>query len=99
MYNGTKGVSAAENIRIDLNSAGNPVYQVVSDYQGNTTLGSAGGDGWYRFMQFDLTTGMIHFTTYNAYNGENAGVSGADDYSFSQTPLFSDFSLAIPPRS
>lgn len=96
LYNGVKGVSAAENIRIDANVAGNPVYQVVSDYQGNTTLGSMGGDGWLRFMQFDMDTNMIHFTTYNAYNGMSAGVTGADDVSFSQTPEFSDFSLPIP---
>ncbi len=96
LYNGVKGVSAAENIRIDNNAAGNPVYQIVSDYQGNTTLGSQGGDGWYRFMQFDFETGNIHFTTYNAFNGQNAGVTGADDVSFSQTPEFSDFSLPIP---
>ena len=96
LYNGVKGVSSAENIRIDKNISGNPVYQIVSDYQGNTTLGSMGGDGWYRFMQFDMDTNMIHFTTYNAYNGLNAGVTGADDVSFSQTPEFSDFSLPIP---
>lgn len=99
--NTINGVSTAENIRIDNNVAGNPVYQVVTDYQGNTTLGSMGGDGWYRFMQFDLDTGMIHFYTYNAYNGATAGqslnnVNGLSD--FDQPEAFSDFTLAIPPQ-
>jgi hypothetical protein len=93
------GVSTAQNIRIDRNMSGNNVYQVVTDYQGNTTLGSQGGDGWYRFMQFDLDTNMIHFYTYNAYNGALAGqalngVNGLSD--FDQPAAFSDFSLPIP---
>ena len=66
------GVSKGENLRIDLNNSGNPVYQALTDYQGNILLGSGsltidggGGDGWYRFMQFDMTTGYIHFYTVN----------------------------------
>ena len=34
------GVSKGENIRIDPNNYGNPVYQVLTDYQGNIILGS-----------------------------------------------------------
>lgn len=100
-----KGVSKGENIRIDNNAAGNPVYQVLTDYQGNTTLGSGGGDGWLRFMQFDMDSNQIHFYTVNVHqtmaNGSlvKAGqdqlfADGASD--FDQPSGFSDFTLPIP---
>lgn len=99
------GVSKGENIRVDKNKAGNPVYQVLSDYQGNTTLGSAGGDGWYRFMQFDLAGKKIHFYTVNANESLKTGKAvlagqktvfsdGMSD--FNQPKGFSDFSLDMP---
>ncbi len=94
----TDGVSKGENIRIDNNNAGHPVYQVLTDYQGNTALGSGGGDGWYRFMQFDMDNNNIHFATYNTYVNQYAGNS-ADQSGlsiFKQPPGFSDFSLAMP---
>ena len=93
------GVSTAEGIRIDRNMSGNPVYQILSDYQGNTTLGSMGGDGWYRFMQFDTNAGNIHFYTYNTFNGALAGQSsnGVNTFSdFDQPTGYSDFSLTLP---
>jgi hypothetical protein len=89
-----KGVSKGQNIRIDKNKAGHPVYQVLSDYQGNTSLGSGGGDGWYRFMQFDMDKNIIHFTTYNSYVKKYAGQDGTS--TFEQPPGFSDFSLDMP---
>ena len=99
------GISKGENIRIDKNKDGNPVYQVLSDYQGNTNLGSAGGDGWYRFMQFDVESESIHFYTINAYESLITGKKvlagqktiysdGTSD--FDQPKGFSDFSLAMP---
>ena len=88
------GVSKGENIRIDNNKAGHPVYQVLTDYQGNTSLGSGGGDGWYRFMQFDMEKNSIHFTTRNSYANKYAGQDGAS--TFDQPPGFSDFSLDMP---
>jgi len=92
------GVSKGENIRIDNNNAGHPVYQILTDYQGNTTLGSGGGDGWYRFMQFDMDNNSIHFTTYNTYVNQYAGRSADQSVlsDFGQPPGFSDFSLAMP---
>ena len=99
------GVSRGENIRIDTNKAGHPVYQVLSDYQGNTTLGSGGGDGWYRFMQFDMEKKSIHFYTLNAHLSRKTGkkvlagqsVVYADGTSdFGEPKGFSDFSLAMP---
>jgi len=88
------GVSKGENIRIDNNNAGHPVYQVLTDYQGNTSLGSGGGDGWYRFMQFDMDNHIIHFTTFNSYMKKYAGQNGTS--TFDQPPGFSDFSLNMP---
>lgn len=99
------GVSKGENIRIDKNKAGHPVYQVLTDYQGNTTLGSRGGDGWYRFMQFDMESRHIHFYTLNAYKTMKSGPKtlagkaviysdGTSD--FNQPKGFSDFSLPMP---
>ena len=73
------GVSKGENLRIDVNKHGNPVYQVLTDYQGNILLGSGslanggGGDGWYRFMQFDMESNKIHFYTVNAWQSVNTG--------------------------
>ena len=54
-----------QSLRIDNNRYGNPVYQVLADYQARgqagveagvpTDKGVVGlGDGWYRLMRFDL---------------------------------------------
>ncbi len=88
------GASKGENIRIDNNNAGHPVYQVLTDYQGNTSLGSGGGDGWYRFMQFDMDNNIIHFNTYDTYVKQYAGKNGTS--TFDQPQGFSDFSLKMP---
>jgi len=101
------GVSKGENYRIDMNSGGNPVYQLLTDYQGNKTLGSAGGDGWLRFMQFEMDTKQIYFYTVNVHKTiassslEKAGqlpvfADGMSD--FDQPAAFSDFTLPIPPQ-
>ena len=88
------GVSKAENIRIDNNVAGNPVYQILSDYQGNTKAGSKGGDGWFRFMEFDMDSNNIHFYTYSILTNNKAGQNG--ETTFNEAPTFSDFSLVMP---
>ncbi len=86
-------VSVSENLRIGMNEVGHPVYQVLSDYQGNTKA-SAGGDGWLRLMEFDLQSQTIHFTTYSPVLDERAGQDGA--WTFNQPPTFSDFTLPLP---
>ena len=97
------GVSKAENIRIDNNNFGHPVYQILTDYQANTVgpdggISSApGGAGWMRFMQFDMTTDTIHFSTYSSLLDKYAGLNG--EYTFNQVPSFSDFSLPIPAQA
>lgn len=86
-------VSKAQNVRIDLNEAGNAVYQVLTDYQGNTSA-SAGGDGWLRFITFDLDEGKVHFRTYSPTLHRLAGQDG--ERTFDQPPLFSEFTLPMP---
>jgi len=88
------GVSNSENIRIGMNDSGQPVYQILTDYQGNI-VSSSGGDGWLRFMEFDMNNGSIHFYTYspvlNNYAGDEEGES-----TFNQPAQFSDFVLPMP---
>jgi hypothetical protein len=86
-------VSKSENIRIDKNHAGHPVYQVLSDYQGNTYTG-VGGDGWLRLMEFDMHHRAIHFRTYSPTLDQYAGKKGENN--FNQSPEFSDFVLPMP---
>jgi hypothetical protein len=88
------GVSKSQGIRIDNNDAGYPVYQIVTDYQGNTSGGSSGGDGWLRLMAFDVEENTIHFSTYSPTLDEYAGLNG--EKTFNQAPEFSDFVLDMP---
>lgn len=101
----SSGVSTPENLRIDNNNFGHPVYQVLSDYQGNTfTYNTAtgtytpgqytGGEGWLRLMTFDLDAGTIHFQTYSTTLGLYAGDGAGPNFKID--PSFSDFTLAIP---
>lgn len=99
---GQPGVSNGQIRRTDLNDFGNPVYQLVSDYQGNTVgldglAGSAvGGAGWMRFMEFDTDTRMIHFSTYSTLLGKSAGLNGEPTFG---TPAdYSDFYLPFTPQ-
>lgn len=96
------GVSHGENLRIDLNDAGYPVYQLVQDYQGNTVgldglAGSAnGGAGWLRFMAFDVGARKIRFYTYSTLLDRYAGRHG--EATFGVAPEYSEFELDFPPQ-
>lgn len=96
------GISNGENIRIDENDAGYPVYQTVQDYQGNTvgpdgTPGSAnGGAGWLRFVEFDTETREMHYYTYSTLLDAHAGRDG--EATFGTAPDYSDFVLDFPPQ-
>jgi len=93
------GVSKGENIRIDNNLSGHPVYQVLSDFQGNTVGADGvvdsdpGGEGWIRFMEFDMKAGTIHFRTYSPLLHKYAGLN---ENTFGQQAAFSDFTLPMP---
>jgi hypothetical protein len=105
------GISKGENIRIAPNNYGSPVYQVLTDYQGNIVLGSGtpslgGGDGWFRIMQFDMVNNCINFSTVNAWlttqtgslvlAGQKSGIYSDGMSDFDQPQGFSNFSLAMP---
>lgn len=97
-----EGVSNGENLRIDLNDAGHPVYQLIQDYQGNTVGpdGAAdsanGGAGWLRFMAFDTDARKIRFYTYSTLLGRHAGLDG--EATFGVAPERSAFELDFPPQ-
>lgn len=74
------GHQHAQATRVDDNDFGNPVWQLLSDYQGrNQTLVDADydfgefpvgvGDGWLRFMEFDMTgeEPVVHVRTYSTH--------------------------------
>ena len=96
------GVSDGENLRVDNNAFGHPVYQVLNDYQGNTFDSNGtpgiftGGAGWLRLMTFDTQDRTIHFKTYSSELNEYAGVPGGP--TFNLPASMSDFTLAIPDR-
>ena len=102
MPSGTPGVSNGENLRIDRNDAGHPVYQMLQDYQGNTVgpdgqAGSAnGGAGWLRFMAFDTEARKIRFYTYSTLLDRYAGRNG--EATFGVAPESSEFELDFPPQ-
>ncbi|MGM0754168.1 MAG: LamG-like jellyroll fold domain-containing protein [Bacillota bacterium] len=49
--------------RVKQNAAGNPVLQVLVDYQSSYH----GGNGWMRFAEFDEADGTISFKTYSPW--------------------------------
>lgn len=95
-----EGVSLGENLRIDRNDAGHPVYQVLQDYQGNTVgpdgqAGSSnGGGGWLRFIRFDVERRKIGFYTYSPLLDRYAGRDG--ERTFGVDPRYSEFELDFP---
>ena len=95
-----EGVSLGENLRIDRNDAGLPVYQVLQDFQGNTVgpdgqAGSAnGGGGWLRFMEFDVERRKIRFYTYSPLLDRYAGRNG--EQTFGVAARYSEFELDFP---
>ncbi|WP_392559439.1 metallophosphoesterase [Orbus mooreae] len=97
-----EGISNGENLRIDKNDDGYPVYQLLQDYQGNTIgpdgkPGSAnGGGGWLRFIEFDTEAKKIHFYTYSTLLNKYAGKNG--ERTFNIPAEYSDFELDFPPQ-
>ncbi|MCA0297012.1 MAG: PKD domain-containing protein [Actinobacteria bacterium] len=53
--------NAGEANRSDLNACGQPVQQVLTDYQDRAN----GGDGWLRYYTVDPTAGTMTATTYS----------------------------------
>ena len=92
--------------RVDENAAGNPVYQLLADYQSrgqagldagqppNPGRGPAGiGDGWYRLMRFDLgDQPSVQVTTWSShYRALSTDLdSYADWYKHREQPQLTD---------
>lgn len=53
----------AEAMRVDKNSAGNNVFQLLADYQSREN----GGEGWMRLLEFNPAKKEIHVKTYSPY--------------------------------
>jgi hypothetical protein len=96
------GHQHGQGFRIDDNLAGNPVYQILADYQdrGQVAL-QAGrqqkvgiGDGWLRLMTFDFSTrpATIAVKTYSSHYGQYS--SDMDRYALwykqNEQPAMSD---------
>jgi hypothetical protein len=94
------GVSDGENLRIDHNDAGLPVYQVLQDFQGNTVGPDGqpdtanGGGGWLRFMEFDGARRKIRFYTYSPLLDRYAGRNG--EQTFGVAAKYSEFEVDFP---
>ena len=77
-----------QGLRVEANAFGNPVHQILADYQDRGQIGiDAGqapnrltgkpvgiGDGWYRLMHFDLNrkSPSITVRTYSSYYGKHS---------------------------
>lgn len=85
------GHQSGQSFRVDDNAFGHPVYQILADYQGRwQSAKDAGvtdnngsmdvGDGWMRFMDFDMTgeTPRVAVRTYSTFY--DADSREADNY-------------------
>ncbi len=91
-----------QGFRVDANSAGNPVYQILADYQSRGRVafdfgrsGAVGiGDGWLRLMRFDFATApatisiRTYSTHYRKFSSQTADY--ADWYKAGEQPDMSD---------
>jgi subtilase family serine protease len=60
--------------RTDRNACGQPVHQIVSDYQQRTN----GGDGWLRYMTFKPAENKVYVYTYSPTLNGGAGLFETD---------------------
>jgi hypothetical protein len=63
------GHTGVASRRVNTNNAGKEVYQIMSDYQGMPSYSDSShgtGGGWFRLMEFNTETGMIHVRTYSS---------------------------------
>ncbi|HYM96421.1 MAG TPA: Ig-like domain repeat protein, partial [Candidatus Sulfotelmatobacter sp.] len=74
------GHAAGEAARSDLNNCGQPVEQVVQDYQSR----NGNGDGWLRYYTFRPSLDIVEAHTYKVPQAGNPGVFETDaDSAFS----------------
>jgi hypothetical protein len=66
-----------EGRRTDLNNCGQPVHQVLMDYQSRANA----GDGWLRYFTFKPAQNKIYGYTYSPTRNGGAGDFETDDTS------------------
>src|SRR5207247_1992160 len=79
-----------EGRRTDLNDCGQPVHQILMDYQDRAN----GGDGWLRYFTFKPSENKIYAYTYSMTRNGGAGEFETDstsqfvlDYDMQGTPF------------
>lgn len=72
--------------QVSLNVAGNPVHEVLADFQDDPN----GGDGWLRIMKFDTVSGSINVDTYSP---TLQAIRTADESDFNLAVNFGDYRL------
>ncbi len=77
-----------EGRRTDLNVCGQPVHQVLTDYQSR----AAGGDGWLRYYTFKPAENKIYAYTYSPTRNAGAGEFETD----ADSQFVLDYNLTTP---
>ena len=68
------GHYSGEAQRTDLNTCGEPVHQLLADYQNRT----GGGDGWLRYMTFRPADNEVDVFTYSPTTNNGVGAYESD---------------------
>jgi 3',5'-cyclic AMP phosphodiesterase CpdA len=71
------GHDPGESRRVDLNTCGEPVFQLMADYQRRPR----GGDGWLRYYTIEPHEGDIEAHTFSVTRGSGDGAFEFDDSS------------------
>jgi len=53
--------------RVDNNVAGQPVHQILSDFQNHSSLSGVKGDGWLRIFRFVPAEDKVYVDTYSTF--------------------------------
>ncbi len=77
-----------EGRRTDLNNCGQPVHQVLTDYQSRAN----GGDGWLRYYTFKPSENKIYAYTYSPTRNGGAGEFETD----ASSQFVLDYNLTTP---
>jgi 3',5'-cyclic AMP phosphodiesterase CpdA len=71
------GHDPGESRRVDMNTCGEPVFQLMADYQRRPR----GGDGWLRYYTIEPGDGVIEAHTFSVTRGSGDGAFESDDSS------------------
>ncbi|MEM6853143.1 MAG: hypothetical protein AAF593_01920 [Planctomycetota bacterium] len=76
-----------EFYQTSFNEAGDPVYEILRDYQSSSPLG---GDGWTVVMSLDADAGTLGLETYSPWTGETREKQDQRDDLLRLIPTYSD---------